>query len=108
VQLGLSQSALGEAIGLTFQQVQKYERGTNRISASKLFEATRFLRMPVAAVYDGLLSEQDATVIMPSWPEDKDSQRIALALPRLSGKLRNRFANLICATLKGVNDNDED
>jgi len=41
--LGLSQEKLGEALGLTFQQVQKYERGTNRVSASRLFDLSRVL-----------------------------------------------------------------
>ncbi|MGF1608006.1 MAG: helix-turn-helix domain-containing protein, partial [Kiloniellales bacterium] len=41
--LGLSQEKLGEAIGLTFQQVQKYERGANRIGASRLFDLSRVL-----------------------------------------------------------------
>jgi transcriptional regulator with XRE-family HTH domain len=50
----LSQSALAEQLGLTFQQVQKYERGTNRISASKLHEAAMVLNVPIAAFFDGL------------------------------------------------------
>ena len=41
--LGVSQERLAEALGLTFQQVQKYERGSNRVSASKLYEIARFL-----------------------------------------------------------------
>ena len=50
--LGLSQEKLGEAIGLTFQQVQKYERGANRIGASRLLELSRVLDVPVAFFYD--------------------------------------------------------
>jgi len=50
--LGLSQEALGNALGLTFQQVQKYERGANRISASKLHETARFLKVPVAYFFE--------------------------------------------------------
>ena len=52
--LGLSQETLGEALGLTFQQVQKYERGANRVSASKLFDAARTLQVPIAWFFDGL------------------------------------------------------
>ena len=44
---GLSQSALAEAIGLTFQQVQKYENGANRISCSKLWEISQFMKVPM-------------------------------------------------------------
>jgi len=50
--LGLSQEKLGEAIGLTFQQVQKYERGTNRIGASRLHELSRVLDVPVEFFFD--------------------------------------------------------
>jgi transcriptional regulator with XRE-family HTH domain len=50
--LGLSQEKLGEAIGLTFQQVQKYERGANRIGASRLHELSRILDVPIGFFYD--------------------------------------------------------
>jgi len=52
--LGMSQEKLGDALGLTFQQVQKYERGANRISASKLYEIARALRVPIAWFFEGL------------------------------------------------------
>jgi transcriptional regulator with XRE-family HTH domain len=50
--LGLSQERLGEAIGLTFQQVQKYERGANRIGASRLHELSQVLNVPVSFFFD--------------------------------------------------------
>jgi transcriptional regulator with XRE-family HTH domain len=50
--LGLSQEKLGEAIGLTFQQVQKYERGANRIGASRLHELSRVLDIPITFFFD--------------------------------------------------------
>jgi transcriptional regulator with XRE-family HTH domain len=52
--LGMSQEKLGEAIGLTFQQVQKYERGANRVGASRLFDLSRVLDVPVAFFFDEL------------------------------------------------------
>jgi transcriptional regulator with XRE-family HTH domain len=52
--LGLSQVKLGEAIGLTFQQVQKYERGTNRIGASRLHDLSRVLEVPVSFFFDDM------------------------------------------------------
>lgn len=52
--LGLSQEALAQSIGLTFQQVQKYERGANRISASKLFEISKALKTKPGRFFDGL------------------------------------------------------
>lgn len=50
--LGMSQEKLAEAIGLTFQQVQKYERGTNRVSAGRLFELSHILDVPVSYFFD--------------------------------------------------------
>jgi transcriptional regulator with XRE-family HTH domain len=50
--LGLSQEKLGESIGLTFQQVQKYERGANRIGASRLHELSRVMDVPVSFFFD--------------------------------------------------------
>jgi transcriptional regulator with XRE-family HTH domain len=52
--LGLSQERLGEAIGLTFQQVQKYERGANRIGASRLHDLSRVLDVPVSFFFDDM------------------------------------------------------
>src|SRR5919205_4612142 len=52
--LGLSQEKLGQAIGLTFQQVQKYERGANRIGASRLHELSRVLDVPVSFFFDDM------------------------------------------------------
>ncbi|MBI3451974.1 MAG: helix-turn-helix transcriptional regulator [Rhodospirillales bacterium] len=51
--LGVSQEKLAKALGISFQQVQKYERGTNRVSASRLFVLSRFLGVPVSWFFDG-------------------------------------------------------
>ncbi len=56
---GVSQERLAEALGITFQQVQKYERGANRVSASKLWEIARALKTTVTYFYEGL-GDQDA------------------------------------------------
>ena len=58
--LGRSQEALAEAIGVSFQQVQKYERGANRVSASMLWEIARALRCKVADFFSGLADQHDA------------------------------------------------
>jgi transcriptional regulator with XRE-family HTH domain len=52
--LGMSQERLGELLGLTFQQVQKYERGVNRIGSSRLFELGHILDVPVSFFFDDL------------------------------------------------------
>ena len=56
-ELGLSQTAVAERLGVTFQQVQKYERGMNRISASRLHDLCEILGVPVEYFFDGLDSE---------------------------------------------------
>lgn len=53
VALGVSQERLGESLGLTFQQIQKYEKGVNRIGASRLFQIARILDAPVQFFFDG-------------------------------------------------------
>lgn len=57
--LGMSQEKLGEAIGLTFQQVQKYERGANRIGASRLFDLSRVLDVPVSFFFDDMPDDDE-------------------------------------------------
>ncbi len=52
--LGMSQETLGEALGLTFQQVQKYERGVNRVGASRLFDLSRVLDVPISFFFDDM------------------------------------------------------
>jgi transcriptional regulator with XRE-family HTH domain len=54
--LGMSQTNLGTAVGLTFQQIQKYERGSNRIGSSRLFEFAKVLDVPVSYFFDEMPS----------------------------------------------------
>jgi transcriptional regulator with XRE-family HTH domain len=58
--LGMSQTKLGDAIGLTFQQVQKYEKGTNRIGASRLQHIAHILQVPVPFFFEGLPPPSEA------------------------------------------------
>lgn len=55
--LGMSQSKLGDTAGITFQQVQKYERGSNRVSASMMWKFAKALQVPVATFFEGLPDE---------------------------------------------------
>lgn len=65
--LGMSQEKLGEAVGLTFQQIQKYERGANRIGASRLYELSKILDVPVSFFFDD----------MPETIKDAEKKRVA-------------------------------
>ena len=59
--LGMSQEKLGDAIGLTFQQVQKYERGANRIGSSRLFDLSRVLDVPIEFFFEDMPSDVAAS-----------------------------------------------
>lgn len=58
--LGLSQETIGAAIGVTFQQIQKYERGVNRMGSSRLFEFSKFMKMPISFFFEGFEEEEPA------------------------------------------------
>ena len=71
--MGMSQEKLGEAIGLTFQQVQKYERGANRVGASRLFDLSRVLDVPVSFFFDDMpdgVSKQSPRLMSAGVAED--------------------------------------
>jgi transcriptional regulator with XRE-family HTH domain len=53
IMLGMSQEKLGESLGLTFQQIQKYEKGTNRVGASRLQQISEILQVPVSFLFEG-------------------------------------------------------
>ncbi len=61
VLLGMSQTVLANALGLTFQQVQKYERGMNRISASRLYDLSRVLDVPIIYFFEDITPEVAAS-----------------------------------------------
>jgi len=67
--LGMSQEKLGEHLGLTFQQVQKYEKGVNRIGASRLFDLARVLGVPVQFFYDEAPAELVNEALAPGFGE---------------------------------------
>ena len=58
--IGMSQERLGDQLGLTFQQVQKYEKGANRIGASRLYHISQILGVPIEFFYEGLPAEETA------------------------------------------------
>lgn len=86
--LGMSQERLGEAINLTFQQIQKYERGTNRMGASRLYQISKVLGVPITFFYDGLPEDTGPVRGMahprqdPYESEDQLSRRETLELVR--------------------------
>ena len=67
--MGMSQEKLGEQMGLTFQQIQKYERGINRVSASRLYELARVLGVTVQFFFEEIQLGQDARSDQPGFAE---------------------------------------
>ena len=67
--LGMSQEKLGDALGLTFQQVQKYERGANRVGSSRLYEISQILDVPVAFFFEEMSPE--TAEVPPGLAEDQ-------------------------------------
>lgn len=61
--LGISQEKLAETVGLTFQQIQKYERGTNRVSASRLYQFSKILEIPVSYFFEKFIESNSAQPI---------------------------------------------
>ena len=88
VGLRISQTKLGDAIGVTFQQVQKYENGTNRIGASNLFKISKTLSVEVAFFFEGLDADEEAAKELAGLSEgsktkfdvDPMSSRVAIEL----------------------------
>lgn len=64
--MGLSQEKLGEALGLTFQQIQKYERGANRVGASRLYDLAQVLDVPIGFFFDDMREPQETGPSAPS------------------------------------------
>jgi len=105
IMLGMSQEKLGEALGLTFQQIQKYEKGTNRVGASRLQQISEVLQVPVSFLFDGgpsgvAVSDASAESASPAYIADflATSEGLALtrAFTRISdSKLRRSIVNLV-------------
>ena len=103
--MGMSQERLGELLGLTFQQVQKYEKGVNRIGAGRLFEIATILGVPIGFFYE---DAENALANTPGFAEDDESGsvmefiasgeglQLTLAFMRIKDpKVRRRILDLV-------------
>jgi transcriptional regulator with XRE-family HTH domain len=98
--LGMNQETLAKGLGLTFQQVQKYENGANRVSASRLSAAADFLRVPISFFFDGLAGvpptpETQASRERMEQPETLELIRLYYAIP--DQRVRDQFLAVIKA-----------
>jgi transcriptional regulator with XRE-family HTH domain len=113
----VSQEKLADALGLTFQQVQKYERGANRVSASKLYEIAAALKAPVSYFFDGLADptgggggDGHATeeLSVHRFLMTSEGLELAQLFPRVPrGRVRRRLLELVRAMV-GEDGADED
>ncbi len=61
VMLGMSQDTIGKAVGVTFQQIQKYERGVNRMGSSRLYDFAKILNVPISYFFEGYEQSEDTS-----------------------------------------------
>ncbi len=110
--LGMSQERLADAVGLTFQQIQKYERGTNRIGSSRLYQFAQVLDVPVSFFFDGMPSESGvrpagtAEANVDPFEQDQFTRRETLELVRAyyriqDARIRARIFDLVKAIAHG-------
>lgn len=98
--IGMSQERLGDLLGLTFQQVQKYEKGINRIGAGRLFEIARILDVPIDFFYDGVggpaegMAEASAPVM--EFVSSTEGLQLSLSFMKIRDpKVRKRVLDLV-------------
>lgn len=105
IMLGMSQEKLGEALGLTFQQVQKYEKGTNRVGASRVQQIAQILQVPVSFLFDGGpganvsadgLSESPSPAYVADFLATSEGLALTRAFTRISdSKLRRSIVDMV-------------
>ena len=109
--IGMSQERLGDLLGLTFQQVQKYEKGVNRIGAGRLYEVSRILNVPVDFFYEGVSSptasgskeQEDAPPVI-EFVSSGEGLQLSLAFMKIKDtKVRKRVLDLV----KSLADEEE-
>ena len=104
--LGMSQEKLGDALGLTFQQVQKYEKGANRIGASRLQQISNILQVPVSFFFEGApnapghqgggMSEAPSPAYVSDFLATSDGLALTKAFMKIkNAKLRRRIVDLV-------------
>lgn len=104
--VGMSQEKLGDSLGLTFQQVQKYEKGTNRIGASRMQQISNILQVPVAFFFEGApnmpghtpsgMGEAPSPAYVSDFLATSDGLSLTKAFMKIkSPKLRRRIVELV-------------
>ncbi len=113
--LGISQERLADDLGLTFQQVQKYERGANRVSASKLYEIAKSLQTSIAYFFEGLndpstakadgVADSGAELFVHDFLMTAEGLQLAQLFPKIKkGGVRRRILDLVRAMAEEQDD----
>jgi transcriptional regulator with XRE-family HTH domain len=107
--LGYNQSDLGRALGLTFQQIQKYEKGANRISASKLWDIARFFKVDIGYFFEGLTGAQLAGYNegVAAFEHDFPATRYTIEISRLAPQLSTRQQKLALELIREMSERGE-
>ena len=114
--IGMSQERLGELLGLTFQQVQKYEKGVNRIGAGRLFEIARILGVPIHYFYESVteqlgnapgFAESEAPPVL-EFVSSGEGLQLSLAYMRIKDtKVRKRVLDLVKSLAEETSGKDK-
>ena len=113
--VGMSQEKLGEMLGLTFQQVQKYEKGVNRIGAGRLYQVANILGVPVSYFYEDVPERQSeqlhanehASPPVMEFLSSGEGLQLALAFMRIKeSKVRKRVIDLVKTLADGEGEAD--
>ncbi|MEP0321640.1 helix-turn-helix domain-containing protein [Bauldia litoralis] len=114
--LGMSQEKLGESLGITFQQIQKYEKGTNRIGASRLQNIARVLSVPVSFFFEdapggepeagGMAEQQSASYVVDFLSSSEGIQLNKAFVTIKDAKLRRKVIDLVRAIAGSEDESD--
>lgn len=108
--LNLSQEHLARQLGLTFQQIQKYERGSNRVSASKLHKIAEVLKVPVAYFFEGIPGAEGASEETDEQKRVRDflNSRDAVELTDLWTQVSPKARRAVLSVLRAMTDQADD
>lgn len=114
-QIGMSQTTLGEDLGITFQQVQKYERGSNRICTSKLYEIANALSVPITYFFEDLTpgdkTEREPVAALERHKEylsSKEVYKLIDTMSKLPRSLRLKILSLLVVLQPGEDEANDD
>jgi transcriptional regulator with XRE-family HTH domain len=94
--IGLSQEKLGESLGITFQQIQKYEKGMNRVGASRLQAIGNILNVPVTFFFDDMFEEESETTYVVGFLNSSEGIQLARAFAKIGdAKIRRKILDLV-------------